>query len=317
VAKKNVLITSSSAKIPLVNAVKEAVRKADIDGLVYAGDANIEAISKYFVDKFWVMPRLSELSAAGLLKYCLENDIRFIIPTRDGELEYFANIRNDFYKNGVSIMVPQPNSVKICLDKLLFFEQCSVLGLPIITTKKNIADVNESHRFVVKEQFGAGSLSIGIDLSKDEAIKYAQRLQAPVFQPYIQGKEYSIDVFLDITNNIKGAVARERLVVRNGESKITQICDKKELENIAIQIALAFTLYGHSVTQIILDEYDMPHIVECNSRFGGASVLSVKYGLDTFYWFLMGAEQNSLSRLFFQKGSKLLKMIRYETDLII
>ena len=90
---KNVLITSISKKIPLIKAVERGVKKISTSIKIHGGDVDDNCLGKYFVDSFWKMPKLNILTPDDLLKYCKENNIGLIIPTRDGELEYFSSLK--------------------------------------------------------------------------------------------------------------------------------------------------------------------------------------------------------------------------------
>ena len=314
--KKNILITSASSKISLICSIKQAITKISDDMLVYSADSVPEVISKYFTDKYWNMPLISKISVNDIISYCKLEKIGFIVPTRDGELSFFAAIKEKLESEHISVMVPGLDAVNKCLDKLLFYEVCKNIGLPVIKTGKTISSIY-TDKYVVKERYGAGSLSIGIDLTKEEAASYALTLQAPVFQPFIKGKEYSVDTYMDKSGNIKGVISRERIKVINGEAKITQKIENQQLEDITAKLVKEINIYGHSVTQIIVDDNNIPHIVECNTRFGGASALSIASGLDTFYWFLLESMGKDITKYPFIKVKKALKMIRYEADLII
>lgn len=313
---KNILITSSSSKISLIQTVKKAAAKIGNEMFLYSADFEPEVISKYFTDRFWNMPNISTISANEIISYCKQEDIGFIIPTRDGELAFFASIKDDFKKEHISIMIPELDIVNKCLDKLLFYQICKSNNLPVIETSEDLSLI-KAHKYVVKERYGAGSRSIGVGLSNDEAVSHAGNLNHPLFQPFVKGKEYSIDAYVDRHDNVKGIIPRERIQVKNGESKITQKIDNQQLEDITAELVKKLGICGHSVTQIIVDENSVPHIVECNSRFGGASALSVACGLDSFYWFLLESMGEDISKYPFIKKNKALKMIRYETDLII
>jgi len=312
----NVLITSSSSKITLIHSVKNAITKIGGKRFLYSADSSSEVISKNFTDKFWNMPNISKITASEIISFCKHEDIGFIIPTRDGELSFFSTIKDDLEKEQISVMISGIDAVKKCLDKLLFYEFCKSCGFPTIETVKSITLIN-SQKYVVKEQFGAGSKSIGIELSKEEAISHATTLQSPIFQPFIKGKEYSVDAYNDKRGNVKGVIVRERIKIVGGESKITQKGDNIQLEEVTTNLVKELNIYGHSVTQIIVDDKNKPYILECNSRFGGASNLSVACGLDSFYWFLLESMGEDISKYPFTKENKPLKMIRYETDLFL
>ena len=75
--------------------------------------------------------------------------------------------------------------------------------------------------------------------------------------------------------------------------------------------------YGHVILQAIIDEHDMIHIIECNCRFGGASTLSVKAGLDSFYWFFLEVLGQDLHDYPFTVIYNQIKQIRVPQDIYL
>ena len=67
----NCLITSVSAKIPLVKAVKRAMAKFDSKAKVIGGDCNPNCIARYFTDDFIELPR----QARFIAQYIYANSI--------------------------------------------------------------------------------------------------------------------------------------------------------------------------------------------------------------------------------------------------
>lgn len=87
----NALITSASAKIPLIDAFKKAINKINPKNKVIAADTSALALSQYVADQFWEMPITDTSSVDKILKFCLDNEVKCILPTRDGELAFWAN----------------------------------------------------------------------------------------------------------------------------------------------------------------------------------------------------------------------------------
>jgi len=314
--KFNVLVTSISRKIPLINAVKAAVKKFGLDIKVYGGDADHSCIGKYFVDIFWHMPYISSLDIEDLITYCKKHNIRCIIPTRDGELTFFAKFRSKLAENRISVMVSNSESVENCIDKLAFYEKAQKLGFPVITTSLDFKNI-KSAQIVVKERFGSGSVSLGLGLDKLNAADYARKLKEPVFQPYIQGNEISIDLYVAKNGKAKGMIARRRDIVIHGESQVTSTFRDEKLEKLCIEFVEAMQLYGHVVLQVIIDETGNYHIIECNCRFGGASTLSIAAGLDSFYWFLLESVDTDISEYPLLRSDREKIQIRYPEDRVI
>ncbi|MFC5469739.1 NAD-dependent epimerase/dehydratase family protein [Cohnella suwonensis] len=313
----NLLVTSVSRKVPLIQSVKQAIAKLGSDTELIGADLNPECIGSHFTDRFWEMPPLRELSVETLIDYCKRNHVRSIVPTRDGELLFFSRMKETLAAEGISVMVSGTEAVEACLDKLLFSAIGEEMGFPVIPVALSIEELRHEGSYVVKERFGAGSQKIGLGLSKDEALLHAGQLNQPLFQPYIEGKEFSVDLYVDSKGTVKGIVARTRDLVLNGESQITTAVDAPLLEQTCVEFASRLGLYGHVVFQIIVDASGQIHIVECNSRFGGASSLSVEMGLDSFYWFILESMGQELESYPFLRSKRNKKLVRYPGDLIV
>lgn len=314
--RRNILVTSISKKVPLLKSLKKANDKLNGIGKIIGADSNNNCVGKFFVDQFWNIPSLEQLETKDFIEYCKQKKIFYIIPTRDGELSYFAENRGLFLDNNIHVMISDPDVVKTCLDKLEFFEKGRKLGFPIIQTIKKIDELNCTS-YVVKEQFGAGSRKIGLNLKKEEAISHGKSLDNPIFQPFIEGKEFSVDLFVGKDGKTKGAVARTRELIVDGESQISETVQNPKLEKTCSRFVEKLNLYGHSVMQVIIDSEENLNVIECNNRFGGASSLSQEVGLDSFYWFLLESLGEKLDDYSFIRSSSDKKQIRHAEDLIV
>ena len=312
----NILVTSASKKIGLLKAIKKASNKISINIKLYSGDTNPRALCKFFTDDFYLMPQTTESNKSEILNWCKDNNITAIVPTRDGELLFWANWKLELLNNGIRVMVPDAHLVETCLDKLLFSSSCRKLNLPAINSDLTIENY-DSNFFVVKERYGAGSKSIAINVNKEAALKHSARLENPIFQPFVLGSEISVDSYITESGMVKGIVTRFRSVVDNGESVITVTFFNESLNNQLLDIIKKLNLYGHIILQIILDAKNNIHIIECNSRFGGASTLSIEAGLDSFYWFLHEANGINIDKLPFQLKKQKITQIRFPQDLIL
>lgn len=310
----NVLVTSTAKKVPLVRAVRHAMDMLGRDGLLYGGDTDPKAISRYFVDRFWKMPKTRDEYFKTFFSYLKKENISVVIPTRDGELAFWSRHRRECERAGITVMVSKPSAIKTTLDKLLFYAWSHARGFPAIKTSRRIEDII-SPRYVVKEQFGAGSLSLGLNLTKHEAIKHARKLEHPIFQPFVSGTEYSVDVYTDKRGNAHGAVVRERTTVVDGESQVTTVVKNEKIARICSAMAEKLELWGHSVFQVFQDARGKIHIIECNARIGGASMASIAAGLDSYYLFLLEAGGQDISR--YQFVPRPLIMVRHKEDLIL
>lgn len=310
----NVLVTSASRKTPLIQALQRAAAKLQAGIRVVAGDADPEALARYVADDFWVMPRTVPAQLQALISGCRERDIRVVIPTRDGELAFWAGNREEFARHGIAVAVSPLESVETCLDKLTFSRFGRDRGLPFIPSAETPDEVGPGP-YVVKERFGAGSREIGLDLDRAAALAHAARLSAPIFQPMIQGREISIDAWLDRSHRVKDLVLRRRDKVVNGESQVTTTFRNPEIEQTAARVLEALKLNGPVVLQAIIDGDGRVHVIECNSRFDGASTAGIAAGLDVFYWTLLEAGGADLDAHPFRRSEREIRQIRLPSDI--
>jgi len=313
----HVLVTSISRKIPLIQSVRKAIKKIPGRGIIHGGDIDNKCIGKFFSDHFWEMPPIEKLTVKQLISYCHLHDITIIIPTRDKELPFFARWASRLREQNIEVMISPPDCIDLCVDKLRFGSLKWNRGPCRIIPTYSSAEELEATGLVVKERFGSGSRSILINVDQMKAIQQAKSMVEPVFQPFIAGNEFSIDVFITKGGNIKGCIVRKRDLVVNGESQVTTTVRHNILENGVADLCKELGMRGHVVLQSIEDSQGNCHIIECNCRFGGASTLSISAGLDTFYWFLLESLGQDLTDYPFCRTNKELRQIRFPQDMVI
>ena len=308
-----ILVTSASKKIPMIKAVKNGANKISKDNKIITGDINNSALSKYFSDEFWLMPKSIDENINKILAECAKRGVKIILPTRDGELSFWSKNKSKFLKKGISIIVSSPESIARCLDKLEFSEFGKANKLSFISSSTNIDHI-DACAYVVKERYGAGSESIGINLNSKEAIAHSKKLKNPIFQPFVAGIEISIDAWLTANGSLRGLVLRKRDLVENGESQITTTFSNANIAKQATACLEALNLSGPVVMQAIITKNNQLMVIECNSRFGGASTTSIAAGLDVFYWSFQEAlgvykQNESFNRVYTE-----IKQIRVPSD---
>lgn len=305
----NILITSISSKVPLINAVLDAKNKFDKSIKVFGADIKSEIIGKYFVDELYIMPRISDLNINDFIEYCLEKRIKYIIPTRDEDVLFYSFFKEKFLKNKIHIFSPEHQVVQKCFDKYIFVKENGINYN--IKTSLLIDNLKGVRNFVVKDRFGSGSKNLGLNLNYEEALNFSKNIENPLFQEFIEGEEYSVDSYVSTKNEFIGLIIRKREIIANGEAVVTCSVEDKFLEKNIVDFLLKNKIIGHSVTQVIKKDNDY-FLIECNTRFGGASTLSYKMGLESFYWFL--CEVNGVS-FNFKKDKKNFRQIRIAKDI--
>lgn len=303
-----VLVTSISNKISLLKDVRQSLGKLNGMWELVGADLNPENLGRYFVDHFYKSKRFSEEYTNELLEYCENMSIKFIIPSREGDLSYFDGVKDKFIEAGIKIMLT--DKANRFFDKLSFYNTYKS-SVNVIPTFENVEDLdNEYNSLVVKERFGAGSTNLFLKKTKEQAKKISQTLEHPIIQPYIEGEEYSVDGYCSESFQLLGLVIRKRSLVLNGESKVTEVIDSNsDLYDIIKQVIGYLNIQYHFVLQFILTPKGEVFILECNARYGGASSVSIHVGLDSFKWFIEGYETEQ--QIF---PSNRIVQVRHETN---
>ncbi len=255
------------------------------DAKLILGDCSKNNLSSWLDLEFWHMPKTLDKNIDLIIEGCKKYNITCVLPTRDGELYFWSKNKNIFEKNGISVLVSDLSQLSLCLDKLMFFQFLHSHKFPVIYTSVNINDIS-SNSYVVKERFSGESKEIGLDLSHEAAVEFSCKLKNPVFQPFYSGQEISADTWCSSTGNAAMTVMRKRLLVHNGEAVVTETYHDDVAKRSLDGAFNCLKLRGNVMMQaIVLSSGDI-RIVECNPRFGGASVFGYRSGVDGLRWSL-------------------------------
>ncbi len=272
-------------------------------------------VSQYFADEFWQMPRCEPINTEAVIMGLLQHKISHVLPSRDGELLFWAKLAPQLTANGIRLLLSPEPTVRLCLDKRQFSEWGERQGLPMIPSYQQ--PESDHSLWVVKERYGAGSTKLGLALTKDQARQHAIGLESPLFQPFIAGQEISIDAWLDNQSQLKGHICRYRIKVQQGESQITQSVRLTAYDQLIRNTLEGLGLTGPVVLQGIISDDQQLHLLECNSRFGGASTLGIRAGVDSLYWSLAESLGMDLGAIPFLPLSEPVTQIRYAGDLYL
>ena len=219
----------------------------------------------------------------AVLATLLAARVTMVVPTRDGELLFWAEHAERLGAEGVDVVVSEPRTVRLALDKLAFATAGADAGLPTATTWDTLPPAPHGP-LVVKERFGAGSRSVALGVGPDEAVRAASSLTSPVFQPFLHGEEFSADAWVSRSGEVWGPVVRRRDVIVDGEAIVTTTVRDATLEDVARSVLAWLPARGPGNVQLLREGDGAVHVLEMNARFGGASTCAVHAGLDVWGW---------------------------------
>lgn len=210
------------------------------------------------------------------LKYNIKKyKIDLIIPCTDPATIVAAELAEK--NKELNIPISTLFSVKICFDKLELYNYLKNKNINLIPLEKKLFPIFAKPR--------NGSASIGCYKIKNqkEMNNFFLNIDKKnyIFQKYIQGKEYTVDVYINNNNRIEGIVSRERVRVMHGESIFikTTLIKKIDIEVKKIIRAFDNQLKGPITFQFIKNKKKF-FLLEINPRVSGGINASIYSGLN-------------------------------------
>lgn len=281
-----ILLPSLSSKIALYDSVLRQAKNFNHKSSVVGADCNPNCPGARVVKRFKILPPLIHLNENELLNVLLGWGITHILPSRDGELHYWADKANLLLDHKVKVLISSPDTIRLCEDKFLFFQRISPCGLKVIPCFRSPSS-SEYEKWVVKERRGSGSKGLLISIDKFRAEEFGASLSEPIYQPYIAGKEFTAEGWINKNGECMAVLLRWRDKVVNGESFVSTTFRNTDWENkIKTLFSSINGLKGHCLGQFIVDHGENLNLVEINPRLGGASPLSLSSGLNSILWSL-------------------------------
>ena len=307
----NILITCSSNKTQILDWIKETKKKINSKIQIFCGDTNDSVNTRFFCDFFWKMPFTKDSNFGQILSYCKKKNIRIIIPTSDNELIFWAKYKKKLQENKIFVMVSEEDTIKKCLDKLIFY-QITKNKTKNVFTSNNILNFKQKKKFVTKKRFGSGSKYIMIGKNYNEIFDFTKKDRKNfIFQDYIKfDHELSVDCFFSSKNNkLLKILPRIRNHIIRGESVVTSVINNKKFYNLIEMISKNLKFSGHVMFQFLVKNKNI-YLLECNPRIGGASFISYFNLMDSIYYFI-------LEKIFPEKYFQIKKKIFVGSKLIL
>ncbi|MCR4655889.1 MAG: ATP-grasp domain-containing protein [Lachnospiraceae bacterium] len=290
----NVLILSAGRRVELVKCFKNARDRLRINGTVVAGDASSLAPALYYADEHIIFPRIdSGRYVEAVIEACRRFEISLIVPTIDTELLLLSKEKEYIEKeSGARLLVSEHSVIEICRDKRntqRFMEENGFL-VPHLYTKKELEAGNVNFPLFIKPIDGSSSIDTYKAENSEELSSALLRVRNPMVQDYMEGEEYTVDVFLDFSSEIISLVPRLRIAVRSGEIAKGKIVKDSMIEADVKRLMSALKPIGHITVQLRKTSRGVEYI-EINPRFGGGAPMSIMAGADSceyLYRLLMG-----------------------------
>lgn len=267
----------------MVEQFRHAAQQLDVKLRIIGGDIVTNAPALMFCDKTRLIPLIKGGNYIPvLLDICKEEKINCLIPTIDTDLLLLAENKKEFEQIGTKVLISAPEKVAICRDKNFTSNYFVSLGLKAPIPVDSVEEYKDIFPAFIKPKDGSSSINAYKVDTRDDLSLYAKKIKDYIIQPFISGKEYTVDIFCDYDGNPVFITPRERLSVRAGEVLKTRI---EQDESIIVEMKRLVTDFrpsGAITVQLIKNgETHENYYIEINPRFGGGAPLSMKAGADS------------------------------------
>jgi carbamoyl-phosphate synthase large subunit len=303
--------------VQLFRYFKEAAKSLLPDAAVWVGDADptwsaVCALTDLVVH----LPKATAIDyPKELERFCVKHHIGLLIPTIDTELLVLAELRDDFEKLGIHIVISDTSLVSICNNKLNTIDYFLSLGIatPTLFTKATV-----SYPYFYKPIHGSSSQNIGKVPSAKYDFEALWEDTSLLKMAYLGNdyEEYSVDIYYDRNGRLQCAVPRLRVAVRDGE--ISKGCT---VRNAVYDFVLKhFTILPGARGCVTLQLFYHPiennfFGIEINPRFGGGYPLSHEAGALYVNWLLQEYLLEE-SIPFFDAWKFPLKLLRFDNHVV-
>ena len=315
----NILITSAGQRVSLVNSFKKELTFFFEDSKVFTTDLNPQLSPACQVsDQSFEVPKVTDIKYIScLLKICLDNDVKLVIPTIDTELKTLSLNIECFKKHNIEIVVSEYSLVEICRDK----REVNKLFVDHDIDIPKQFDINNLV-FPVFVKPCDGSRSEGIFLAytsediKDEHI----RNEKLMFMEYVSNEnydEFTVDCYYDRNSNLKCVVPRKRIAVRAGEVSKGLTKNNFIVSQFQKKLSKLEGAKGCLTIQVFLHKkLDKMKGIEINPRFGGGYPLTYLSGANYTRWLIEEYILNKNVEKFTDWKDNLL-MLRYDAEILV
>lgn len=279
---KNILVTAigSFSASSAINTLRRVV-----DTKIYGCDiypAEWHHISKSF-DKVLRAPLVSNEEEYKLFidNLCLENNVDFIIPLIDIEVDFFNKYREYYEQKEIVVTIANRNFLSIARDKYALSQYTkSIDGLTSIPTyrydelKKNI-----DYPMIAKITNGRSSEGVFF-VNSMEDIKRDVDFNKYIFQKVIEGKICTVDYVRSSFTEQDFCIPRwEYIRTKNGAGITVETFFSDEINKIVSYIGNDLDINGCVNFEFIINDNGY-HLIDINPRFSAGVAFSSAVGYD-------------------------------------
>lgn len=302
-----ILLLSPGRQVYLVERFKKYFE-------VIIGDNSEYSLNTFSVDAKYLMPKYKDQAYKNsVLSIVRDENVDLVLSLSDIEITILSSYEEELKALNCILVSLTHAMASICLDKFdfaCFLSNNSILTPKTYETFKSVWDAlhhnNISYPIIVKERKGMGSRGMALIHNETELECYSDinsnTHDTYVFQEYIVGIEYGIDIINDLKGEYYCNVIRKKISMCYGETEAATIVEHPAITSLAVRLSHLFKHKGNMDCDILQDSNGNLYVIDMNPRFGGGYIFSLTAGVDVPFLIHEWALSRKVPKVTFEVG---------------
>ncbi len=295
-----------------INTIK-SLKMSRFDGKIIATDSSQLSAGFFMASAHMVMPKVvEEEDYMAKLKQLINNyNVEVLMPSSGYDIQLYSKYRKQIEELGARPVVSDIESIEICYDKMMTFQKLNgKFDLPLTTT--NPDKINE-FPIIAKPRREKGGYEMMIIEDENDLRQVTSKFSNMIFQEYLPGIEYTVDVLCDLNKNPLMSVPRIRLETKGGISIKGKVVHDPQIEQICNDVADSIGIRGPCCIQIKGSKDGTLKLVEVNPRMGGGTIFATLAGVNFPALILDMIEEKEIIKPSFSEVT----IIRYFEEIVV
>ena len=289
--RTRLLFTCIGRRVELMRAFRRAAEVLKIKLEIHGTDAARLSPGLHLVDQAHIVPPIASRRYIDALTQVVRRaGIDLLIPLLDLELQVLAEAVERFAGLGCRALVSSESVVRICRDKLATYQTLKAAGIDTPATWSwSQALSRKRHRFpyFLKPRCGSAGMGNYLVRTVQELRAFGRSVSDAIVQEFVEGVEYTLDVYTGLDGRTRCVVPRRRLEIRGGEVSKALVVKDRSLMAVGRRVVDALgPCQGVITVQCIRTPQRRIRVIEINPRFGGGVPLAIHAGADFPKWIL-------------------------------
>ncbi len=235
------------------------------------------------VDLFYQVPKaLDDGYIDFIYDICIDNNVKYIIPLIDFEVDLFSVHEERFTEVGITICISPLSAINICRNKYVtyhFFKETEEVDVIPSYNYHEIPAETVKYPIIVKPKKGRSSEGIFLIHDPELLCTKVFNNNELFFQPYMKGEVYTVDIVRDSYGNSVSIVRKE--LIRNRSGVGLTVCIKEDhiLNLTAAVISERLDIKGAINIEFLFSEGSY-YLMDINPRFSAGIRFSIGCGYD-------------------------------------